>query len=154
MNIEDIDIIKDFCNIKILYGRELCLLEEQLISYQSAIETLLTAYEKEKEKNMELTNSYNKAIKETNEENRKCMLLAVENQDLKDKYSDKKIRNTVIKRYKEVIEKDYISKAKIKAKIEELNKELEEYKGGREWEIQDEIMGQIEVLQSLLEEKE
>ena len=50
-----------------------------------AIETLLTAYEKEKEKNMELTNSYNQAIKETNEENRRCMLLAVENQDLKEK---------------------------------------------------------------------
>ena len=52
MNIEkEMDIIKDFCNIKILYGRELCLLEEQLISYQSAIKTILTAYEKEKEKN-------------------------------------------------------------------------------------------------------
>lgn len=52
MNIEEeIGIVKDFCNIKILYGRKLCLLEEQLMSYQRAIETLLTAYEKEKEKN-------------------------------------------------------------------------------------------------------
>ena len=55
MNIEEkIDIVKDFCNIKILYGRELCLLEEQLISYQSAIESLLTAYEKEKGENVKL----------------------------------------------------------------------------------------------------
>lgn len=49
------------------------------------LENFCTAYEKEKEKNMELTNSYNQAIKETNEENRRCMLLAVENQDLKEK---------------------------------------------------------------------
>lgn len=41
-------------------------------------------------------------------------------EELKDKFSDEKIRNTVIKRYKEVIEKDYISKDKIKAKIEEV----------------------------------
>lgn len=50
-----------------------------------AIETLLTAYEKEKEKNKELSNSYDKLAKECNEENRRCMLLAVENQDLKEK---------------------------------------------------------------------
>ena len=40
-------------------------------------------------------------------------------EELKDKYSDEKIRNTIIKRYREVIEKDYVSKDKIKAKIEE-----------------------------------
>ena len=49
------------------------------------IENLLTAYEKEKEKNKELSNSYDKLAKECNEENRRCMLLAVENQDLKEK---------------------------------------------------------------------
>lgn len=51
---------------------------------KQAIETLLTAYEKEKEKNKELSNSYDKLAKECNEENRRCMLLAVENQDLKE----------------------------------------------------------------------
>ena len=39
---------------------------------------------------------------------------------------------------------------KIKAKIEELNKDFKEYENGQEWEIQDEIRGQIDVLQSLL----
>ena len=40
-------------------------------------------------------------------------------EDLKDLYSDEKIRNTIIKRYREVIEKDYISKDKIKKIISE-----------------------------------
>lgn len=47
-----------------------------------------------------------------------------------------------------------VSKAKIKAKIEELEKDLKEYENGQEWEIQDEIRGQIYVLESLLEEEE
>ena len=44
-------------------------------------------------------------------------------------------------------------KDKIKAKIEELNKDFKEYENGQEWEIQDEIRGQIDVLQSLLEKE-
>ena len=48
---------------------------------------------------------------------------------------------------------DYVSKDKIKAKIEESKKDLKEYENGQEWEIQDEIRGQIEVLQSLLEKE-
>ena len=44
-------------------------------------------------------------------------------------------------------------KDKIKAKIEELNKDFKEYENGQEWEIQDEIKGQIAVLQSLLEKE-
>ena len=44
-------------------------------------------------------------------------------------------------------------KDKIKAKIEEMNKDFKEYENGQEWEIQDEIRGQIEVLQSLLEKE-
>ena len=45
-------------------------------------------------------------------------------EELKDKYSDEKIRNTIIKRYREVIEKDYVSKDKIKAIIEELQEDI------------------------------
>lgn len=45
----------------------------------------IESYEKEKEKNKELSNSYDILAKECNEENRRCMLLAVENQDLKEK---------------------------------------------------------------------
>ena len=48
---------------------------------------------------------------------------------------------------------NYISKDKIKAKIEELEEDLKEYENGQEWEIQDEIRGQIDVLQSLLEKE-
>lgn len=61
----------------------------------------------------------------------KILLTLIENQskeieELKDKFSDEEIRNTVIKRYREVIEKDYISKDKIKAKIEEYKKLINE----------------------------
>jgi len=65
-------------------------------------------------------------------------------EELKDKFSDEKIRNTVIKRYREVIEKDYVSKDKIKAKIEELEK------GNKNTFIRGE---KILVLQSLLEKE-
>lgn len=41
-------------------------------------------------------------------------------------------------------------KDKIKAKIEELNKEYEKYKDGQEWEIQDDIQAQISILEELL----
>ena len=51
------------------------------------------------------------------------------------------------------VEENYIHKDKIKAKIEELEKDLKEYENGQEWEIQDEIRGQIYVLQSLLEKE-
>ena len=51
------------------------------------------------------------------------------------------------------IKKYWVNKDKIKAKIEELNKDLKEYENGQEWEIQDEIRGQIDILQSLLEKE-
>ena len=46
--------------------------------------------------------------------------------ELENKYSDEEIRNTVLKKCNEVIEKDYVSKDKIREKIKELEKEKEE----------------------------
>jgi hypothetical protein len=46
-----------------------------------------------------------------------------------------------------------VSKDKIRAKIEELEKEQKEYKGSQEWEIQDNIDAQINILKELLEEE-
>lgn len=43
-------------------------------------------------------------------------------------------------------------KNKIRAKIKELEEEQKEYKGGQEWEIQDDIDAQINILKQLLEE--
>ena len=57
--------------------------DENWEKYCEAIDTLLTAYEKEK--NKELESYCNDMRKEINEENKRCMLLAVENQDLKEK---------------------------------------------------------------------
>lgn len=45
-------------------------------------------------------------------------------EQLKNLYSDEKIRNTIIKKYRDVIEKDYISKDKIKEKIKELESHI------------------------------
>ena len=46
---------------------------------------------------------------------------------------------------------NYISKNQIKEKIEELEKEQEEYENSQEWEIQDDIVAQINILKDLLE---
>lgn len=72
----------------------------------------------------------------------------------------KNLQNDTNRLYTEMIErKNYFERElqkledKIKAKIEEINKDFKEYENGQEWEIQDEIRGQIEVLQSLLEKE-
>ena len=106
MNIEIINSLKQRAKemLENNYNRKIGY--EEVYTIICELENFYTAYEKEKEtshyiqsqldianaklveekeKNMELTNSYNQAIKETNEENRRCMLLAVENQDLKEK---------------------------------------------------------------------
>ena len=91
MNVEEcIKMLKEFRKYNKIYKEEnkdltITITLEAKESIDKAIETLLTAYEKEKEKNKELSNSYDKLAKECNEENRRCMLLAVENQDLKEK---------------------------------------------------------------------
>ena len=85
MNIEeDLTSLKEIVAIR----KERChgfIESDSCLISTKRLENLLTAYEKEKEKNKELSNSYDKLAKECNEENRRCMLLAVENQDLKEK---------------------------------------------------------------------
>ena len=78
-----IEILKKFLDNEKIEILGISVGEERQV--REAIKNLLTAYEKEKEKNKELSNSYDKLAKECNEENRRCMLLAVENQDLKEK---------------------------------------------------------------------
>lgn len=120
MNIEEaIDILKNSIADYVIgeycekcADNKICDDRNEDCYYQQAIDTVITAYEKEKEKNKELSNSYDKLAKECNEENRRCMLLAVENQDLKEK-------NEYLPSW---VGKKYISKDKIKAKIEELEK--------------------------------
>ena len=74
----------------------------------------MTAYWKQEEYTNSEIDNYIKIVLNIVEKQQK------EIEELKDKYSDEKIRNTIIKRYREVNEKDYVSKDKIKAKIEEL----------------------------------
>lgn len=99
--------------------------EDELATFEyESIRKLYEIYNKEKEKNKEL-------------------------EVLKDSYSDDKIRNTVIKRFREVIEQDYISKDKIKEKI----KELEQIKNTALTERTIDMMNdKIIVLEQLLEE--
>lgn len=58
--------------------------------------------------------------------------LEKENAELKQKYSDEEIRNTIINRYREVIEKEYISKDKIRDKIKEIEDDKYEHLLARE----------------------
>lgn len=51
---------------------------------------------------------------------------------------------------RELISRDEVEEI-IKTEIKEIEKEQEEYKNGQEWEIQDELAGQKEVLQSILD---
>lgn len=129
MNIEEsieylkLKIKNDNLTIQGMFGD----IYEEIQKDNTAIETLLTAYEKEKEKNKKI----NKYIEDRTK-------------------IDKDIQTFINKDY---VEQEYISKDKVKAIIEELNKDFKEYENGQEWEIQDEIRGQIEVLQSLLEKE-
>ncbi len=102
------------------------LIEKQQNEIEEKTTILLAGAEKVKQlekeieelkiKNIELTDSYNKAIKETNEENRQCMLLAVENQDLKEKIDD--LKEDLSKKVKALdiamSNPDYICKDKIR----------------------------------------
>ena len=98
----------------------------------------MTAYWKQEEYTNSEIDNYIKIVLNLIEKQSK------EIEELKYKYSDEKIRNTIIKRYREVIEKDYVSKDKIKAKIEE-EKECGSVDGTNEMII--------EVLPSLLEKE-
>lgn len=127
MNIETIKALKERAKemFEDNYNRKIGA--EEIYTIIVELENFYTAYEKEKEKNMELTNSYNQAIKETNEENRRCMLLAVENQDLKEKNKrlEKFIENgehTWKQKYNETfnyVEDEFVSKDKIRLKMKQ-----------------------------------
>ena len=127
MNIEkSIEILKEFRKYNKIYKEEnkdltITITLEAKESIDKAIERLLTAYEKEKEKNKELSNSYDKLAKECNEENRRCMLLAVENQDLKEKNKELNILRLelLISQFPDTTE----TYKKYKKELEELLKE-------------------------------
>ena len=100
----------------------------------------MTAYWKQEEYTNSEIDNYIKIVLNLNEKQSK------EIEELKYKYSDEKIRNTIIKRYREVIEKDYVSKDKIKSKIDYLLKHYDS-----ENFINFEMF--IKILQSLLEKE-
>ena len=116
-----------------------------IINYE-AIKGLLDLYNKEKEKNKELSNSYDKLAKECNEENKRCMMLAIEKQDCFEKYRYNLQQNeSLTKEFSNVIPVQ-----KIKDKIEELNKEI---KSCTEIDAIFKIKQQ-QILQELLESEE
>ena len=98
----------------------------EIITENRAIETILDLYNKEKEKNKKYQGI----------ENGTTIIF---------KSKAKYVREDRIEKY-------YINKNKIREKIKDLKKEQEEYKDSQEWEIQDDIVAQIEVLEELLGE--
>ena len=113
----------------------------------------MTAYWKQEEYTNSEIDNYIKIVLNLIEKQSK------EIEELKYKYSDEKIRNTIIKRYREVIEKDYVSKDKIKAKIEEYEqdvKDFEEYwsKDPRKFKKEKSVdYYKLEALKELLEKE-
>ena len=110
---ENLDKLEQHCEKTIKYGNGRILEEHQvtlelIIRYRELQQEL----EKEKEKNKELSNSYDKLAKECNEENRRCMLLAVENQDFKAK--NKELTERVLKLESDKFWDNVVSKSKIK----------------------------------------
>lgn len=85
-------------------------------TYKLALQNLLELYNKEKEQNRVNINSINNLMKECNEENKRCMELAIELNEEKEK--NKELEN-YMKEYlipKSTINLLYISKDKIKEK--------------------------------------
>lgn len=109
-----------------------------------ALENLIARNKELEEENKSLTDSYLIQKDLINEE-----ILRERKQFYEGElYTAKQLKN---------IERDrnkyYIHKSKVREKIGELEKEYEEYKNGQEWEIQDDIQAQINILQELLEER-
>ena len=142
---EDIKILEEWIEISIGNAPEWVKSDEilKLIYYKQikALENLIKGYR-------ELEYKYNKALtdlsietKRTNEENYRCSLFAVENNDLKEKLADS------------------IPKSQIKSKIEELDKQrikMEKddigvgFTLGNNWS---DLKAKIQVLQELMEDK-
>lgn len=128
---EIIKKLEYFCNYEILYGGKICFTLGQLKGYQKAIEGLLDLYQKEKEKNRELSN-LSENIKIFRDKN----------------FSDEtKYVIALNSNYMNYLKLDYISKDKIREK-------LNFYKRyGKIANTNEYVMSvEIEVLEELLEE--
>lgn len=125
--------------------------DENWEKYCDAIETLLLAYEKEKEKNKEL-DKINYRV------NKNLLETAEEIEELRNEVMEKELIIAGMKEdrriaVEEIQEQYYISKDKIKAKIEELDKAYEDSKnedGESEYYYPNYT---IEVLQELIEKE-
>ena len=94
--------LKKFCD----YEDNLVLMDNVLYEYQEAIETVLQTLNNH-------TNSINKLQKEVYKENKKCSLLAIENNDLKENsILKKKIKDKIEEQIAEadevIVDKEYI----------------------------------------------
>lgn len=155
----ELDIEEAIKNLKVLIGLE----EFNKLSYKEnkSIETLLTAYEKEKGKNVKLrlqdipliegelkaykdrVNELKQELEKEKKKNKKI------NKYIEDRAKIGKDIQTFIN--KDYVEQEYISKDKIKTIIEEVQKDLENSKDAIEANI---ILGKKLILQSLLDKEE
>ena len=161
MNIEDLEILKELSE-QTYFG------DLPFLYYADLIDKLLTAYEKEKETshyNQSQLDIANAKLVEEKEKNKDREFLISENRKLNN-YLEQK--NKIIEEYKkdyisrytiEYLLDDYIHKDKIKAKIEEVEKELNKLLQKEEWlephdtTKRNKYMHYIEFGQSLLEKE-
>ena len=114
-----------------------------VITSNKTINTILNLIEKTTKENEELR-------KELNEENKRCMMLAVEKQDYFEKYKYHLQQNESLTREFS----NYIPVQKVKDKIEELKQEKKKYGNCLIEMYENELVNRdIKILQELIEEK-
>lgn len=140
---EDIKVLEEFIekNIKSSLRTELNANELQ------AIENLIKRNKELEEKNIKLQKRNNRQFKLFGKRDKEIENLKNANKTLYELCQGKAMQEFINN------ECDYIPKSKVREKIEELEKDYEEYKDSQEWEIFDETKYAYELLQELLEER-
>ena len=150
-------------NITLYMVGSIVLTLESLMNYKKVLQGLLDLYKAEKEKNKELEDYKHYAeltkisccVAQNCEALNNAIRLGSENEKLKEKNNSltKQINLMRSINLPKEIEKEYISKGKIKSKIEELQKEQAKYINSQEWELEDSTVYALHILAELLEEE-
>ena len=143
---EIIDIIKDFLELKEIHSNN-DIRKSILSVYQEAIEGLLDLYNNTKESELLLANKFQKANIELNKEKEKNKAIEIYRKDMPDDTELIIMRKDDFDRN---FGSDYISKDKIREKIEECNKLRQKAENS---EIYTRMVDYMDILQELLEER-
>lgn len=142
MNNEDIKVLEEY-----LDKQDRKFVSEYRLALLQAIENLIKGYKELEEKNIKLQKRNNRQFKLFGKRDKEIENLKNANKTLYELCQGKAMQEFINN------ECDYIPKSKVREKIEELEKDYQEYKDSQEWEIFDETKYAYELLQELLEER-